>query len=141
MTTPHHEKLAHLLEELHRELAASPQLDPTLRAAMETIVADIRRCQAASPPAKPWQGGSAGPAAEAGPPAEAGPAATAASGTTAGHGEGEAGQSPHAAAAAELPHHTLVERLREARDEFEGKHPNLVALIGSVIDALQGMGI
>jgi hypothetical protein len=128
--TQHHEKLAGLLEELHRELSASPELDPSLRAALEKVVADIRRLQAAG------VGGSQWPSRH---DDQAAGEATASERRGWGAAEGPRTEAAFAGEAA--PHHTLVERLREAADEFEGKHPNLVALIGSVIDALQGMGI
>ncbi len=136
MTASHHEKLARLVEELHQELAASPQVDPSLRAALETIVNDIRRLQPVAPPLAAEHGRATGGVASAEQATATGPAGPRAQGGAEGR------ESPPTAAAEEQPpHHTLIERLREAADEFEGKHPNLVGLIGSMIDALQGMGI
>lgn len=137
MTASHHEKLARLVEELHQELAATSQVDASLRAALETIVKDIRRLQPAAPP----------PAAEqVRSPSDSGPAVQ---GSEHGHGAmavpGRPGgvAAPRTAAAAEEQpsRHTLIDRLRETADAFEGEHPNLAALLGSIIDALQGMGI
>lgn len=131
MTTSHHEKLARLLEELHQELAASPEIDQSLRAALQTVVDDIRRLQAGAASGTASEGGVTGQGGASG---LVGEAVQEARGEARLASESDAEETPH-------PHHTLVERLREAADEFEGKHPNLVTLIGSVIDALQGMGI
>jgi Mg2+ and Co2+ transporter CorA len=38
-------------------------------------------------------------------------------------------------------HESLVERLREAVDRFEGTHPALTEAAGRVIDALSNLGI
>lgn len=37
--------------------------------------------------------------------------------------------------------HSLVERLREAADQFEKSHPKLTMAIGGVADALSSIGI
>ena len=40
-----------------------------------------------------------------------------------------------------VPHPSLREQLRTARDRFEGLHPTLVAAIEQVIDTLNRMGL
>ena len=40
-----------------------------------------------------------------------------------------------------VPHPSLLEQLRTARDRFEGQHPTLVAAIEEVIDTLNRMGL
>lgn len=45
------------------------------------------------------------------------------------------------AEASEHEPHTLADRLREARADFEESHPNLTFAIGAVADALAHLGI
>ncbi|MBX9788272.1 MAG: DUF4404 family protein [Pirellulales bacterium] len=50
-------------------------------------------------------------------------------------------QEPTAAGARAKDSSSVVGRLSTAAEEFEGTHPTLAGLVGSVIDALSRMGI
>jgi hypothetical protein len=95
------QKLRTTLAELRRQLDATKNAGPDVRALLRSTMADIEQVLASTPPGEPVD------VEEATKPGEA----------------------------------SIVDRLTSAAREFEESHPTLAGTVGSVIDAISGMGI
>jgi hypothetical protein len=49
--------------------------------------------------------------------------------------------SLHQSDEADIPHHTMIERLKEAAQGFEDSHPTVSGIVGRIIDGLGQIGI